>query len=193
MITATYRVESGGPNEDRLLVERRGNRTVAVVCDGAGNGGRGGLAADLAIAELRQVWQAGFVDWVRALLAIDQLLKSQAQGGETTCVAVDVSDDGLCRGASVGDSGAWMLSRRRPVQDLTAGQDRSRLGSGRAHPIMFKTQLMGSLLLASDGLLKYIRTADIRTYAARGVDALIESVRLKSGALQDDVAVILLE
>ena len=73
MITATYRVESGGPNEDRLLVERRGNRTVAVVCDGAGNGGRGGLAADLAIAELRQVWQAGFVDWVRALLAIDQL------------------------------------------------------------------------------------------------------------------------
>jgi len=193
MIRATYRVESGGLNEDRILVERRGNRTVAIVCDGAGNGGRGGLAADLAIAELRRVWQAGFVDWVRALLAVDQLLKSQAQGGETTCVAVDISDDGLCRGASVGDSGAWMLSRRSPVRDLTAHQDRSRLGSGRVHPVMFKTQLMGSLLLASDGLLKYVRAADIRTYAARGVDALIDNVRLKSGALQDDVAVILLE
>lgn len=193
MITATYRVESGGPNEDRILVERRGNQSIAVVCDGAGNGGRGGLAADLAIAELRRVWQAGFVDWKRALLAVDQMLKSKAQGGETTCVAVSISDDGLCRGASVGDSGAWMLSGRRPVQDLTAQQDRARLGSGRAHPAMFRTQLMGSLLLASDGLLKYIRAADIRTHAARGVDALIDCVRLKSGALQDDVAVILLE
>lgn len=52
---------------------------------------------------------------------------------------------------------------------------------------------MGSLLLASDGLLKYIRAGDVRSYAARGVNALIDSVRLKSGALQDDVAVILLE
>jgi hypothetical protein len=53
---------------------------------------------------------------------------------------------------------------------------------------------MGRLVLATDGLFKYIRAADIRTCAARGVDALIDSVRLKSGAaLQDDVAVILLQ
>lgn len=193
MITATSRVESGGPNEDRIFVDRRGAQIIAVVCDGAGNGGRGGVAADLAIAELKRVWQAGFVDWVRVLLSVDQMLLAQAEGGETTCVGIVISDDGWCRGASVGDSGAWMLSRRRPVQDLTAGQDRLRLGSGRAHPIMFKTQLMGSMLLASDGLLKYIGVADIRSCAARGVDALIDSVRLKGGALQDDVAVILLE
>lgn len=193
MIRAAYSVESGGLNEDRLFVERRGNQTVAIVCDGAGNGGRGGLAADLAIAELGRVWRAGFVDWVRALLAVDQMVKSQAQGGETTCVAALISDDGLFRGASVGDSGAWMLYRRRPVEDLTAHQDRARLGSGRAHPVLFKGQMMGSLLLATDGLLKYVRTDHVRTCAARGVDALIDSVRLKSGALQDDVAVILLE
>jgi len=192
MISATHRVESGGANEDRLLVERRGARTIAIVCDGAGNGGRGGLAAELAIAELGRIWQTGFVDWVRALLAVDQLLKRQAQGGETTCVVVEISDDGQCRGASVGDSGAWMLLRSSPVRDLTAHQDRSRLGSGRASPVMFKTQLMGKLLLTTDGLFKYVRGADIRTCAARGIDALIDSVRLKSGALQDDVAVILL-
>jgi len=40
MISAAYRVESGDPNEDRVLVERRGQRTLAVVCDGAGNGRR---------------------------------------------------------------------------------------------------------------------------------------------------------
>ena len=39
MISVTHRVESGGANEDRLLVERHGKRTVAIICDGAGNGG----------------------------------------------------------------------------------------------------------------------------------------------------------
>lgn len=193
MISATYRVESGDANEDRLLVERRGASTLAIVCDGAGNGGRGGLAAELAVAELARVWREGFVDWVRALLAVDQLLKREAQGGETTCIVVDISDDGQFRGASVGDSGAWMLSPARTVRDLTANQDRARLGSGRAGPKLLKAQLIGQLVLATDGLLKYIRTADIHASAARGVDALIDSVRLKSGALQDDVAVVLLQ
>ena len=86
-----------------------------------------------------------------------------------------------------------MLPARRPVLDLTAHQDRARLGSGQAGPVRFKAQLMGRLLLATDGLFKYIRAADVRTCAARGVDALIDSVRLKSGALSDDVAVILLQ
>lgn len=193
MISATYRVESGGTNEDRVLLEQHGTRTIAIVCDGAGNGGKGGLAADLAIAELGRICREGFIDWVRAMLAVDQLLKTQAQGGETTCVAVQISDDGQCRGASVGDSGAWMLRANGVVEDLTAQQDRARLGSGRAHPKPFKAQLMGRLVLASDGLFKYTRAADVRTHAARGVDALIDSARLKSGALQDDVSVILVE
>ncbi|MGH8217670.1 MAG: PP2C family serine/threonine-protein phosphatase [Steroidobacteraceae bacterium] len=193
MLSAAYRVESGGANEDRVLVERRGQRTLAIVCDGAGNGGRGGLAAELAVAELAGVWREGFVDWVRALLAVDQLLKREAHGGETTCVVVDISDDGQFRGASVGDSGAWMLCAARTVRDLTANQDRSRLGSGRAGAKLFKGQLIGRLMLATDGLLKYTRTADIHTSAARGVGALIDSVRLKNGALQDGVAVVLLQ
>ncbi len=129
MISATHRVESGGLNEDRLLVQRRGARTVAAVCDGAGNGGRGALAAELAVQELARIAQQGFADWGRALLGVDQLLKSGAQGGETTCVVVDISDDGEIRGASVGDSGAWMLPRSIPVRDLTAHQHRARLGA----------------------------------------------------------------
>ncbi len=193
MLTIAHRLESGGKGEDRLLVERRGERTVAIICDGAGNGGRGALAAELAVAELARIGQAGFADWVRALLAVDQLLKRRAQGGETTCVVVDISDDGECRGASVGDSGAWMLPRGSPVRDLTAHQHRARLGSGQTCPVRFKAQLMGQLVLATDGLFKYIRAPDIHSCAARGVDALIDSVRLKSGALQDDVAVILLQ
>lgn len=193
MITATHRVESAGANEDRLLVARHGERTLAIVCDGAGNGGKGGLAADLAIAELARIGQAGFADWMSALLAVDQLVTSQAQGGECTCVVVEVSDSGEIRGASAGDSEAWMITASGKVHDLTAHQSRMRLGSGQAYPVRFKAQLMGRLVLGTDGLFKYIRPTDIRTFAARGVDALIESVRLRSGALQDDVAVILLQ
>lgn len=193
VISITHRVESGGANEDRALVERRGERTLAIVCDGAGNGGQGGLAAELAVAELARIWREGLVDWARALLVVDQLLKRQAQGGETTCVVVNISDDGECRGASVGDSGAWMLPRGSPVRDITAHQDRARLGSGQVNPVRFKAQLSGRLVIATDGLFKYIRSVDIHVYAARGVDALIERVRLKSGALQDDVAVILIQ
>ena len=193
MIVATYRVESGGPNEDRVIVRQRNNKTLVILCDGAGNGGRGGFSADSAIAELSRLWDAGFVDWVRAMLAVDQMLVRDAQGGETTCIAVDVSNDGLCRGASVGDSSAWMNSRSGTLRDLTAGQDRCRLGSGRAHPIMFRSQLMGKLLLASDGLIKYVSPSDIRRNISHGVDALIDGARLTGGVLQDDVAVILLE
>ena len=192
-MNVAYRVESSGPNEDRLLVERHGERTLAIVCDGAGNGGKGGVAAEVAIAELGRIGQTKFSDWMRALLAVDQLLKRQAQGGECTCVVVEISDDGVCRGASAGDSEAWMLTAGGDVRNLTAHQSRTRLGSGQAHPVSFTTPLMGRLLLATDGLFKYAWAADIRTRAARGVDALIEGMRLKSGALQDDVAIILIE
>lgn len=194
MISITHRIESGGQNEDRILVERSDRRTIVAVCDGMGNGGRGAQAAELAISELGRVWQdGGFIDWSRTLRRIDQLLKHQIQGGETTCVVAEISDTGSCRGASVGDSGAWMLPAGSPIRDLTINQSRARLGSGQAGPSQFKMQLMGRLLIASDGLLKYVRLTDIKTYAARSVDALIDSVRLKNGALQDDVAVILVE
>src|SRR5450759_1094076 len=92
MISATLRVESGGPNEDRLLVERHGERTLAIVCDGAGNGGKGAVAAELTVAELARIGRVKFTDWMRALLAVDQLVKNQAQGGECTCVVVEISD-----------------------------------------------------------------------------------------------------
>jgi hypothetical protein len=51
------------------------------------------------------------------------------------------------------------------------------------------TQLRGQLLVATDGLR--IPMADLPHYARRGIDALLERGRLKSGALTDDLAAIL--
>jgi serine/threonine protein phosphatase PrpC len=62
--------------------------------------------------------------------------------------------------------------------------------------VEFEAELRGTLLLASDGLFKYARRADIARIAT-GPDLevtaaeLIENVRLRSGDLQDDVSVVL--
>lgn len=58
------------------------------------------------------------------------------------------------------------------MRQLTAHQDRAQLGSGQAGPVRFKAQLLGAVLLASDGFFKYTRATDIRACAARVVDGL---------------------
>ncbi|HWG75791.1 MAG TPA: hypothetical protein VN660_03255 [Steroidobacteraceae bacterium] len=188
MLQITHIIDNSYSGEDRLLIERRGgSRTILAVCDGAGNGGRGGMAADMAIAGLAGI--TGFLDCQRTLLALDQKIHHEAQGGETTCVLIEISDKGELRGASVGDSSAWMIPARGLPTELTGAQDRARLGSGRCAPRLFKTQLRGHLLIATDGLR--IPMVDLPHYSRRGIDALLERARLKSGTLTDDVAAIL--
>src|SRR5262249_7289847 len=97
-------------------------------------------------------------------------------------------------GASVGDSGAWLID---PFVDLTSAQKRKPLiGSGRACPVPFASPFAGTLLLASDGLFKYAAQSRIRQLAAhpeleRIPEMLVDAVRLPSGNLQDDVAVMI--
>lgn len=193
-IKATYRVENGSAGEDRAFVERVGDRTIAIICDGAGNGGRGGVAADIAIKYLSELARGGgFVDWMRALSQANTLVRQEAQGGETTCVVVDIAGNGECRGASVGDSGAWIIPASKSMMELTEAQGRSRLGCEQAHPRRFVGQFMGTLIVASDGLHKYLPRHAWKSLVHRGVDALVDAVRLPNGAFHDDVSVILLE
>jgi PPM family protein phosphatase len=100
-------------------------------------------------------------------------------------------------GGSVGDSGAWIVTADELV-DLTACQARKPLlGSGISRPVAFGPEpFRGRLLLATDGLFKYA-TRD-RILSAMKIDdpesaaaLLIDAARLKSGALQDDVGLLL--
>lgn len=82
--------------------------------------------------------------------------------------------------------------------DLTAGQRRKPLlGSGVSHPVAIARQpCSGRLLVASDGLLSYLPRSRLGVLASAdalrvAVDALIQAVTLSSGALHDDVAVVL--
>jgi serine/threonine protein phosphatase PrpC len=98
-------------------------------------------------------------------------------------------------GASAGDCGAWLITDS--INDLTERQVRKPLvGSGSAVAVPFEAELgAATLLLASDGLLKYAQRNQI---AALARDADVERVahqlaqlpRLRSGELQDDLAII---
>jgi serine/threonine protein phosphatase PrpC len=129
------------------------------------------------------------VDFLRG--ADQRLLKI----GEATAV-IAILVDGQVWGASVGDCEAWLISTSGIV-DLTRDQRRKPLlGSGHAIPIGFGPLACTSrLLLGSDGLFKYVPHERIRNLSssvplAHAAAVLVDAARLPSGALQDDVAVI---
>jgi serine/threonine protein phosphatase PrpC len=200
MLRVAHRVENGGKGEDRLLVEHYGARTLAIVADGAGGMGGGAAAAAMACSIAAQRLRTGGAgtaeNWARCLYEADQAVVRT--GGQCTAVVVEISE-GRVVGASVGDSGAWLLTGKAIV-DLTENQHRKPLlGSDEALPMGFgPIELSGRLLIATDGLFKYATASDIAQRATSlsvndAVDKLIAGVRLLSGALHDDVAIILIE
>ncbi len=200
MLTLAHRLENGGRGEDRLLVEQYGARTLAVVADGAGGTGGGAAAAAMACSLAAQRLRTGGAgtpeNWARCLYEVDQAVVRS--GGQCTAVVVEISE-GRIIGASVGDSGAWMLTGKAII-DLTENQHRKPLlGSDEAMPMGFgPTELSGRLLLATDGLFKYATESDIANHAMGvsvidAVERLVAGLRLRSGTLQDDVGIILME
>jgi hypothetical protein len=120
---------------------------------------------------------------------------SQIGPGESTAVVVDVQADRIC-GASVGDSQAWVI-KDNTIADLTAHQQRKPLlGSGEADPVGFlHGRLDGLLIAASDGFCNYVkRTEMVRIIPFEDFailpKRLVSLVRLRSGALNDDVGIV---
>ncbi len=202
-ITATRNAAYQEHSQDRLVVVPGPGGVVLAVADGAGGQSGGTAAAEKAVrlvelmASTRNAAIWGEPEWLGLLGSLDTWLLDDPDAGETTLVALCLSEDTLT-GAGVGDSGAWIITPSGLV-DLTEDQQpRPFLGSGAAFPVGFSYPFRqgDTLLLATDGLLKY---ADPESLAdlARGADleaaadALVERVRLRSGNLPDDVALVL--
>jgi serine/threonine protein phosphatase PrpC len=189
--------------EDRVDVLEHGGTLVVVVADGVGGLFGGARAAELLVERVRDVTASpAFTPlcaevWVDLLARVDLLLEADHAAGETTGVVMAIAE-GSVFGASSGDSAAWIVQHDGKVDDLTVGQHRKlRLGSGRATPVPFsRSRLAGTLVAATDGLFNYARPERIAAVAL-GEDLddvardLIQLVRLPSGALQDDVGMVL--
>ncbi len=191
---------AGNPeNQDRGLILQDGRIFTACVADGAG--GRSGAveAAVLAVELVRKNASAiGNAEACAELLrAIDEAIAKDPIAGETTCALVVITPTEIY-GASVGDSGAWLIPESGNHIDLTLGQQRKPfIGSGSAWPVSFRCPTQaGSVLVATDGLLKYTSAERITETCRRhsielAAQGLIDLVRYPTGALPDDVTLIL--
>ena len=188
-------------NQDRGLIITDGSRTFLCVADGAGGRSGGTEAAAMATEFVRQHMalanNAGAC--VELLRQLDVAISNDKVAGETTCVLAIVTPVELF-GASVGDSGAWLIPASENFFNLTQGQQRKPfLGAGCARPVSFQHQTpKGSLLVATDGLLKHTSADQIIALCRQhppddAARRLIELVRYPSGALPDDVTLILAE
>jgi serine/threonine protein phosphatase PrpC len=190
----------GNPqNQDRGLILHDGGQVVLCVADGAGGLSGGAEAAILAVEMVRQnaFLLVNADACVELLRNMDAAVAKDSIAGETTC-ALAVLTSAEIFGASVGDSGVWLIPEIGDHLNLTHAQQRKPfVGSGTAWPIPFRhARAAGSLLLATDGLLKYTSAERIIALCReRSVDVaaerLIELVRYPSGALPDDVTLIL--
>jgi serine/threonine protein phosphatase PrpC len=111
-------------NQDRAAVIECSGGLVLVVADGAGGLSGGTEAAALAIELVRQRAHGlnGSDGCLTLLEFMDQTLCKDAAVGEATC-ALAVVAEAQVFGASVGDSGVWVINQTGLV-DLTRGQSR---------------------------------------------------------------------
>ena len=187
-------------SEDRAEVYAHGEDLVVLVADGAGGIG-GGARASAAVAETaRAVAENPTLDvhdaelWTALLRETDAALAAK-RAGESTAVIVVVGPDRLT-GVSVGDSEAWIVTGTS-IDDLTRSQERDRLGSGRAAPVVFqRRRLDGVLLVATDGLFKYASAGRVAATlrageVSRAAERLIALARLPKGGFQDDLGIVI--
>lgn len=200
MVKISKAIHKGGPElQDRAEFFWCNSELILVVADGAGGRSGGAEAAEFVVkavkARIHSV-ELNAQALCHLLTEVDREMATSGKFGETTCVVASLSNDGIT-GASVGDSGALVFSKSG-VQNLTANQVRKPfVGTGGAMPVAFNSSLLeGTLLVASDGLLKYTSQEKIAEMIASvdfdGIaEELVALVRYQSGALPDDVSILL--
>jgi serine/threonine protein phosphatase PrpC len=199
MFATAKQIHAGGKElQDRAEIFWLGSHLVLAVADGAGGRSGAAEAAEFVTRRVKQTLQPANLSpkgLSEFLKSIDQQMVAAGNVGETTCVIAALSGNGIV-GASVGDSGAWCISASG-VDNLTGGQSRKPfLGAGGAMPFGFaRDSLNGTLLVASDGLLKYTSAEQIAAALADDLEKyaqnLVGLVRYSSGVLPDDISILL--
>ncbi len=194
----------GEDSKDRAEIISADGSQILFVADGVGGRAGGAKAAsllrELVLDVAPQITRLDAPAWARFLTQADLLVRDDAEGGETTAVIAQVSEDGRkIAGASVGDSEAWFITGNG-LFDLTEAQRKKPfLGSGGAVAVPFTLTVPadgGTLLVASDGLFKYASPEGILEAARlpnseEAASELINAARLRSGSFSDDIAVLL--
>lgn len=192
----TRNVGSQGLSQDRVGVFSTDAGVAIALADGAGNSSDSGMAAETVVEIVRAQLQTICLvnnkwDLCNLLCKADEsILRSSL--GETTAVICGLCGSRLI-GASIGDSEAWLIEPDCRREITSAQHRKPLLGSGSAVPTPFESREWGgTLLVATDGLLKYAHPDQISEAARlldlnQAADALLAAVRLRSGQYNDDV------
>lgn len=188
---------AGNPEfQDRLEIFNESNRIIIALADGAGgiSGGAQAAAAVVKIVSENRTSLHTAADCQSLLLRADQQISDDSVAGETTALVLAVDSVHLF-GASAGDSEAYIFNESG-AHNLTHRQHRKPfIGSGAALPVEFTlASPRGPLIAATDGLWKYTTLDRIQRELQNPQpetlpDRLANLVRLRSGALQDDIAI----
>jgi serine/threonine protein phosphatase PrpC len=194
MLEYVVEIASANSNQDRACVVPLDDGILIALADGAGGTGNGALAAQAVVDAARRPNIAEYL-----ASTVESLDEELAQiGGQSTAVFIAVTG-GRIHGASVGDSGVWLVGRNGGARELTALQERKPLLGSGALPFAFTTTWSkeATLLVASDGLLRYaawekiVRVINEAVTLADAAKGLVDLVRLPDGSLQDDVSIVL--
>lgn len=188
---------AGNPElQDRLEIFNHGNRISIALADGAG-GISGAVEAAEAWIKLVSENLASLnspADCHSLLLRADQEIANDPVAGETTALVLAIDHEQIF-GASAGDSEVYLFNESR-AHNLTRGQHRKPfMGSGAADPVPLRfASPRGVLIAATDGLWKYTSLDRIQAELKNPEpemlpDRLANLVRLRSGSLQDDIAI----
>ena len=192
-LSCAIEVRIGGRGEDRAAHFLFQGRHYFVVADGAGGVGGGALGADCVIKAAEKLARREYGSPAEALINAD--LELLGHGCLSTGVIVEIAN-GRIRGASCGDSVAWLI-QKDSVTELTEEQERKPLLGAGGSPVAFKsTPFVGTLLVASDGLVNYaprtsILSASLGENILNAANELAELPRMNSGNYPDDIAVLL--
>lgn len=144
--------------------------------------------------------------WLKILRAADAAVHALPEAGATTLVGLSITNTTIC-GASSGDSAAVLLNVYDQYHELSADQIKNPpVGSGRAKFVPFSQSFIDPwlVMLASDGLWKYVGWEGVKTVLRRGqinenqsaeiVDALAAAAReAGQGILRDDTTMIVIK
>ncbi len=185
--------------EDVVRVVQTAETVAFAVADGAGGLGGGARAARLVVEGFEGVvgemapGDATPELWCEFLVRLDAQLQRDSDAGESTAVVAVLRDHEVV-GASVGDSEAWVMGRDGACEVLTSGQQKSRLGSGRANPVGFRATVTNAVVLAATDGLFHAAPADTIRALLRGAptpEELVALARSRSGKLYDDVGLVI--
>ena len=170
-------------DQDRAAVRVTDAALELALADGAGGVAHGTAAADAVVAA---PIGGDPMAMVRTLESLDT-----RSPGQTTAMHVRVAH-GVVEGVRAGDGAAFA---RVAGTWRRLGEDTPAIGTRRAAPSVFADGPIDALLLATDGLSRYVDAA--RLHAMFDADAselpwdLVDAARLPTGALRDDLTAIL--